>query len=609
MRTTLRPKQPLALRYRRVELNRRARVRRRRSDHVAHQEEASAELGMASEMRALLQQQFRKTQHGGTSLQPDSQALRAHRVKDVIAVRRVFEAYDWDGSGALDQAELKGLLADLGLRARNPAEREQIQFILRSVSSLEVSFEDLVEWIIPKVRFVLAEVNREVLREYFEKADIDCSNSLTINELVKVVRLMGIFPSQAAVEAAVLEVVPDASQGLRTIDGDLLLTRNIVSFEQFLHLAALLQERVEFGRAEKARAIARAHNLTKEERDLWGQDVVDLHESFRRFCHGGPELAEVAKLLDTAKLGVVVRDSGVLRTSGALQKRLSNLLRRHADGASDGCLTFKQLLEVLSVARRQEQAGSRQVFESHCGSSGGGLSLLTSQRALRDCDVVPRSDGEAQEIAFLIEEFDEDGSGEVELGEFERLALFVAERLRKLRREAERLRVFQHDWTEEQYKEFRTAFVIADEDFCEALTEEQLGKAVEQLQRGWTSKEGVNALAELGADPSKGVDFLTFLDLMKAMSDGEEHRQIALQAGIDREMADLLCAEWRRLKPSKDGMMPRRRMKHLVGMGNQPDAELTFPGFIQLVQGMTGMSSEKAARRGTGLARLKSAMQ
>merc|ERR1719329_112316 len=126
--------------------------------------------------------------------------------KDVASFKRVFEAYDTNGSASLDQKELKACLADVGLRGTNEEEREEIKKILCSTESAEVSFEEFCSKLVPLVRQRLADLKESALREKFKEADVDMSGLLSIEEMVQITRLMGTVPSNDQVLQAILDV-------------------------------------------------------------------------------------------------------------------------------------------------------------------------------------------------------------------------------------------------------------------------------------------------------------------------------------------------------------------------------------------------------------------
>jgi len=364
-------------------------------------------------------------------------------------------------------------------------------------------------------------------------------------------------------------------------------------------LAALLQERTEFAHSERARRITQVHELTPEQYARWNHDLVELYASFQRFC-------DQADALSVAHVTHVVHDASVLQSSTGLYNKLRGLLQ-HREGAAEGVLTFKQLLELLDPIRRQEQTASQEVFEAHCRNTGG-LSLLGCQRALRDCVVMPKGETEGQEIEALIQEFDEDGSGEVDRDEFERLVQHVTERLRTLRREAERQRVFEHNWSEEKYREYRLAFITHAEGMSDSLSWARIGEAVEQINNRWPREEVTFTLSEL-SEPGQTVDILTFFDVMVAMEGYDDSLNIALRAGIEQEAAENLCKEWRRLKPSKEGLVPWRRIKRHVNTMQHFETEVGFTEFIALVTGTSANFAEASLTPAPMASRLRGLFQ
>jgi len=247
-------------------------------------------------------------------------------------------------------------------------------------------------------------------------------------------------------------------------------------------------------------------------------------------------------------------------------------------------IDFTRMLHILSTVRRQELASSREIFELHCPSNSQGLSLMACQRALRDLEIDPRSEAEAEEITSLIFDFDEDGSGEVEMEEFCRLVDFISNRLRrKLRRDADMYQAFRHGWSEEDYQELRCAFILFDEDMSNLLELGEIVKAVQCIRKAWTQEEVVDLLEDMGRNPRKPIDFHGFLDLMKAIEGFDLLRDEAMSIGVAEDVAALLVMEWQRLRPGSAGKVVKRKVKFLMEADGsaEPESEVTFAQYLQ----------------------------
>jgi len=356
-------------------------------------------------------------------------------------------------------------------------------------------------------------------------------------------------------------------------------------------LLPLLQERWKRSRFERAREIAKAYELERDVQELWDLEIIDIQEAYDRFSGNS------TRMLDPSQLQDLVRFSNVFRMRRGLMQNVA-LLQMTLPGAK--MIDFPRMLHILSTARRQELTSSKDIFELHCQSDSQGLSLMACQRALRDLEIDPRSEAEAEEITSLIDEFDEDGSGEVEMEEFCRLVDFVSSRLRKLRRDAEMYQAFQHGWTEDDYQELRHAFMLFDEDMSNLLDLDEIVKAVQCIRKAWMEEEVVELLEDIGLNPRKGIDFFGFLDLMKAIEGFDMQRDEAMSVGIAEDVATVVVMGWRRLRPGSRGKVFKRKVKFLMGeeASAELESEVTFMQYLQglrpMVATLTKLTSKEA---------------
>lgn len=473
--------------------------------------------------------------------------------------RRVFNKYDKDGSGGLDQDELKGVLQDLGLKAKNEAEREAVRRVLSRCCELEVSFEDLVERLVPQVREALAAIKRMHLREVFELADEDLSGSLSINELVMALRRMNIFPSQEQVQESIQDVVPNAAGQLYSMSGELNLDANVVTWEYFEALASRLEEMVERARVLRKEEICRTLGLTADQQETWKHSLTDVHDAFHLYCEKSSETMSPSHLIH------LVRDLNMVpwKRGEALEGTLRHIT---ADFLSeDGCNGL-EFVEVLSILERLRQMGEdylRVVFRRYDVSGSGGLSLEDNRLALKDCNVEAKTVEESREMLDWLEEFDESGSGELVQKEFIELANFITDRLPKFRREKERQLCFRYGWSELTFDELRAVFIKYDADMSENLDAEELVQAISDVRPSWTFDEFMPAITRLNITI---MDFTAFMNLIKYHDNIETQRQLCAQALMDKTFTQVLCNVWRSLDASlEENLVERTRLEeHLT---------------------------------------------
>lgn len=569
----LRPKQSLKVRLRRVRQNARAWLQNRQQ---AARDEGRSDSGNGSNKsdedeeddaldRCDRRRSAKSLQHVERSIIENRASQVAYffqqSEQDQQAFHRIFELYDTNGSNTLDQAELKHCLADLGLRGRNQAERNAIRELLWSIDKLEVGLYEFATKIVPEVRARLRDLQHEKLLAQFQEADIDNSGRLSVEETVGTLRLMGTFPSQEQVLDAICDVVPNAAAIGKSIEGHWMMSRDILDMESFGGLIRLLQERTERERKERGRQIAGAYALTPEVIEAWEHSLVNMHEAFSIYQE---------RSLPPSQVLTVVRECGLMPRNSNLSMLMLNV-REEAD--ESGFLDFIAFLRLASKLREQERQYLLKIFDKHDYNRSGGLTLIEIHHALAECGVKPRTHHEADELHALIDEFDEDCSGDVDREEFIKLCQFVADKLIRIQREVERQQSVKYGWTEKHFEELRQAFVSFDLDMSEFLEGDEVAKAIDLLQRAH-SREDLNAvLLELGFDarqePKSKVCFLDFLKIMKALEEREGQRILAKRLAFSDEMMVNLRKSFKGLQP-REGLVLREKIKRTLPLHDAP---------------------------------------
>jgi len=276
----LKAKQPLHVRLSRIDANRRDSARRREPKAWECQI-TPKRWAPHVDVVVALQQAFRRASSGSFNLPPPSEKdIQRHAVKDVEQMRSVFDLYDRDQSGTLDHMEMKGFLREVGLKATTQTERSEIQKMV-ALGPMEITFDEVVTRTVPIMRYIIVEVNRAHIKQMFTEADEDCSGLLTVKELKRILHIMGIFPSQQQINVALAELV--LVDDFKSISGEILDTRDILSFDNFVQLVPQLQEMWERSRFERVRELAKSYELEQDVQELWDLDLLDIKEAYDRF--------------------------------------------------------------------------------------------------------------------------------------------------------------------------------------------------------------------------------------------------------------------------------------------------------------------------------------
>lgn len=506
---------------------------------------------------------------GSAKLQPRASMLVAFdslSFKDQADLRRVFDRHDANNSDTLDQCELTSCLSALGLRGKNETEREEIRQILWAIDKLEVGFYEFATKVVPSISARLGELRLEKLAEAFTDADVDGSGKLSIQETLREVRLMGTFPSDEQVRAAICQVDPSGAEVAKSIDGSWLSSRDILDFQGFSLLIQLLTEITERERSDQFQKLVAVFHLDEQERQLFQHNLVDIHQCFSRYGTGskGQGAQEIQKVVSKANAVIVIRECGLAPRNPLQRLLVSTIVSEEVD--RDGNVDFKALLKVVQRTREHDRQWLHRVFDKYDGNRSGGLTLSEVQHALAECGVRPRSQHEMAEVKTLIDEFDEDYSGEVDHQEFIELVRFVAERLHKVQREVERQTAVRFGWSDQHFEELRGHFMALDQDASDSLDYTEMMTLLESMQRS-TIREDVNlVLHEAGQEhsPDSKVDFLSFMKIMKTIEDRESQRVIARKYGFEGFEWNRIRAAFWQLEPNDEGLVMRDRLKPLL---------------------------------------------
>lgn len=499
-KVTVRPKQPLEERLRKVKQLGKERMRQAMKDEGLDPE---SEDGFCTIRRA----KSRSMHVANVEKLFMTKGLRGENE----AIRSVFALYDRDKSGTLGAQELRKILAELGLRGKNESERHEIRKILQSSENNEVDCEEFASTILPAVRAKLNEMTRDRNVERFRDADVDKSGLLSINEMVRALRLMGTFPSEEQVCQAIMDIAPDIAERCATFEGTWMKDKDVMDLERFCLTIPLLQERKSREDRTRFLQIATELNFGEDERAEWSHNLADLHDAFHRANAGASP--EAALRLMQAKSLLFRQPKGLLSAPGMVKEAFTKVSR-----AED--FDFKAFMRLAGELRKHDSQRLATVFKKCDMNMGGSLSLLETQHALRECEIVAKSQAEQDAIKAAIDDYDEDDSGELSRTEFISLCRHVGLKLQNLRREEQRLScLLQFEWDDEEFENVRQAFDNLDFNLNGTLERDEVLRAAEFLKPGASREESAKLLVEHGLmNPANAqVDFGLFCKLMHSI--------------------------------------------------------------------------------------------
>lgn len=481
----------------------------------------------------------------------------------------------------VDKADLQKVLSELGFRPRTPEEREILRKILAEIESLEVDFDDVVQTIIPNVRTQFAELRGPGLLDLFTEADEDKSGNLSVEELLAVLQRSGFFPQNKEVAETLMEVIPGAKNH-QNMEGKLLMDRVSISLSYFKVVGPLLQERSECQRLQMELQIAEELSLDAEERQLWQDSLLDLWEAFQRFSDDR---------LEVDRLPLVFMDTELLPKHGSLRSFLCSMAEAElakSERSKVDRLDLRQCLKILSKIREKECQRVIDVFNQNDSDSTNGLSLEECQKCLEDCGIKAKEE-ESEFITCLIDEYDLDESGELELEEFLRMVKFVTSRLRRRRLRQQADLALEYGWGAEEFDFMRLNFMLADKEMDGNIRDDEIAWSVSQLRAEWPPEDTKLILREMGLvtwNSSISVDLAGFLKVMNYVDLRLKHRRIGSLLGLEKGAVDNFCSVWWSMKPQND-MVPISTLVEVIKQ---------LPGYAKKLTKLQEVINEGAER-------------
>lgn len=562
------------------------------SDEAVAAVEDPAKMGKSDEPPENLDDGLSHPTSPATDVQDDVK-LFAHKYlsnvtfKESADFQKIFEPYTIDDT--IDQADLKAFLADLGLRPRNETERSALSQVLKNFNELEYTFQTVIADIIPPVRICLSELWMPRLVALFKDVNPDINGALTIQELDQILRRSGFSPGTSKVTETVLDVMPDSFAMFSNVKGEVLLDRPVVDLQRYAVLGPLLQERTLSHRYLRAQHICAVESLDAETQRLWGQYLLDVEFYHTRWSD---KIIRKQRLLPVSALHKVALQTGLLNQRGPNFKQ--NLLTLAVDiyvrdsfGAEvpidvDGGfhLSLRQVIQILSVVRKEECARALRIFTSADKHNSNCLSHRECLRCLHDCGMQTINRSETMLLRRLVDEFDLNGSGEIMLEEFLELLKFVSMRLRQAHRINAADKARRLGFTDEEGERIWETFLDADWSLNETLNQEELRTATQGIfvDFAWGKPISQEALERLLLDQGYmdqlrrcDVTIWDFMSILKSCKERVERPKIALKLGLESDLYANLLEKWEGLHPSANDTVPvkvvKQAMKKMLGKG------------------------------------------
>ncbi|CAE7689034.1 unnamed protein product, partial [Symbiodinium sp. CCMP2592] len=397
---------------------------------------------------------------------------------------------------------------------------------------------------------------------------------LSVAELLAVLQRSTFYPTLNEVVDAVVEVIPGAS-ALTNMEGKMLLDRISVSLPYFRILAPLLQERAEYSRRARAHQIAEELDLDEAKRLLWQDALVELRDAFEK-----RRIDE--HFIEIANLPLVLLDTEMLPKKGPSQSLLHFLAQEELSKVesndqqrSKDRLSLRQCARVLTKIREKECERVAAIFQASDVRSSNGLSIKEARKCLTACGIVPQNDKEETDFEELLDEFDIDESGELELEEFLALVKFMTSRLRHRRRREQADIALKYGWQAEEFERIRESFMAANQQMDGRLREGEVSDVLTELRPDWPREDTKRILRELGIfswHVPLAIDLYDFLHVLEFVDTRMRHWRVGSLLGLDKEAVDNFCTVWWSMKPTRDDT---------VAIDDLVDVIKQLPGFAK----------------------------
>eukprot|EP00746_Dinoflagellata_sp_MGD_P008187 gnl/MRDRNA2_/MRDRNA2_116352_c0_seq1.p1 gnl/MRDRNA2_/MRDRNA2_116352_c0~~gnl/MRDRNA2_/MRDRNA2_116352_c0_seq1.p1 ORF type:complete len:931 (-),score=220.30 gnl/MRDRNA2_/MRDRNA2_116352_c0_seq1:176-2968(-) len=434
------------------------------------------------------------------------------------SMRHAFSHYDADGSETLNIQELNSCLAELGLRGKNSEERASVAQICQKLandlkaedvidpdedgkpdSSFEIDLYQLVIDLLPQIRERLGDQRRGALLQLFTQHDSSSSGKVGVDECKNIAKGMDL-PS-SIIAQVFEELLPNPQEK--------------IDFELFQRLISRLHELSDRILRRKEREIKQNAKLGEAVFRKFRKELIPLWNSFQEWD------ADHSGVMDTEECCALMKEFGLIPRTLAERQDLENMVKK-ADTDGNG-LDFREFLDLISAIRRKciekNKEDWKKFFDKHDKDKSGQLSVAEVSAVLAELSLTPKTHEEQHEIRILIQDVDEDGSGELSFQEFQMLSQRVVERLMMLNLEAGKNLAMELGFSEKEIKELRTVFDQLDTDGSNAIDIGEARHALVLLKRDIPGEQLRQVWTRIDVDGSDELDFSEFLRLMSVLND------------------------------------------------------------------------------------------
>jgi Ca2+-binding EF-hand superfamily protein len=297
-----------------------------------------------------------------------------------------------------------------------------------------------------------------------------------------------------------------------------------VDFESFQEMVIRGREQLQRACRDREREVQEKSGISDAEFMEFRDDLVGLWDLFVRFDMDGTLSLSMTELM------FMLQESG-LAPKCAAEKEDFKLIFQRMDKTADKEFVFVEFLSLVRVIRNYKQERRREElverFLKYDRDKSGSLSASEISMLLLDLGFVPQNRKEQEELAYIISQVDEDGSGFIDFGEFQELSQRIDEKLKSFRYEREIEVAMCMGFTEKHMRDLRWVFDSLDGDGGGSLDASEVHHGLVMMRKDMKQKEFDQLFKSIDKDGTGHLCFLEFLEFMKTLRDSEakEHAE------------------------------------------------------------------------------------
>eukprot|EP00746_Dinoflagellata_sp_MGD_P140270 gnl/MRDRNA2_/MRDRNA2_73549_c0_seq1.p1 gnl/MRDRNA2_/MRDRNA2_73549_c0~~gnl/MRDRNA2_/MRDRNA2_73549_c0_seq1.p1 ORF type:complete len:1092 (+),score=218.15 gnl/MRDRNA2_/MRDRNA2_73549_c0_seq1:269-3277(+) len=308
-------------------------------------------------------------------------------------------------------------------------------------AELELDF-NLTIVLVHEVRHAIEAHMRQKLWEFFLKHDEDHNGVLDHKEALNALAYFQICPDDD-------DEVNDLLITLCVIDKD----GTGIDFEEFRRLIHCVREYLAHKTRKLQREIARDCGLNAEVFEILRDDLVSLRHMFLK--HDENENGQ----LDPHEVRKILMDLGLSpRTFGERKQFEAYFASLGTDGGLDLSGFILLVAKLRAYNENQWKENVHHIFQQADKDHSQVLEGHEIGNVLTKLGLNPTSAAEQREIAMIVEDADVDGSGSLDIQEFEVVAQRVWERLRTCQKDQDEKLALEMGFTSERFDDLRELF-------------------------------------------------------------------------------------------------------------------------------------------------------